>query len=264
MYILAIETTGAEGSVALLQTVHDEAVNVEKGDESEKKQYRERITERKIKGQMSHLRELIPSIEAVLLLSGTSKEEITHIAVSVGPGSFTGIRIGVSTARALSQAMGLETAISVPTLQGFLYKEEAERAKAEGKVCCAVINARRGQVYGMIDGYLADGPYMMAEVLELIKDKLFADGKQVIFFGDGVDAYEDMIHEALDGFGEYELADKEYRYQEAYAVARYAAANAQVQSVGLAELLPDYMRKAEAEQKLEAGQLPICRGPKQE
>lgn len=263
MYILAIETTGAEGSVALLQTTQEPGYELEY-DENGKIKYKDRIIERKIKGQMSHLRELIPSIEAVLLLSGTSKEEITHIAVSVGPGSFTGIRIGVSTARALSQAMGLETAISVPTLQGFLYKEEAERAKAEGKVCCAVINARRGQVYGMIDGYLDDGPYMMTEVLELIKDRVFADGKQVIFFGVGVDAYEAMIHEALDGLGEYELADKEYRYQEAYAVARYAAANARERSVSLAELLPDYMRKAEAEQKLEAGQLPICKGPKQE
>lgn len=263
MYILAIETTGAEGSVALLQTTQKPGYEPECG-ENGKKEYKDRIMERKIKGQMSHLRELIPSIEDVLLLSGTSKEEITHIAVSVGPGSFTGIRIGVSSARALSQAMGLEMAISVPTLQGFLYKEEAERGKAEGKVCCAVINARRGQVYGMIDGYLADGPYMMDEVLELIKDKVFADEKQVLFFGDGIDAYEDMIHEALDGFGEYELASKEYRYQEAYAVARYAAANARVQSVTVAKLLPDYMRKAEAEQKLEAGELPICKGPKQE
>lgn len=263
MYILAIETTGAEGSVALLQTMQEPGYEPRCG-ENGKKEYKDRIMERKIKGQMSHLRELIPSIETVLMLSGTAKEEITHIAVSVGPGSFTGIRIGVSTARALMQAMGLETAISVPTLRGFLYKAEAEKAKAEGKVCCVVINARRGQVYGMIDGYLDDGPYMMSEVLELIKGKAFADGKRVIFFGDGVDAYEDMIHEALGGFGEYELADKEYRYQEAYAVARYAAANAQVQSVGLAELLPDYMRKAEAEQKLEAGELPICRGPKQE
>lgn len=249
MYILAIETTGTVGSVALLQTIGEDRVH---------------ITQKKIEGQMSHLEQLVPNIDVLLQFEGVEKSEITQIAASVGPGSFTGIRIGVSTARALSQSLGLEKAISVPTLQAFLHKREAGRAKDAGKVCCAIINARRGQVYGIVDGYLEDGSYMMAEVLEVIKDKVFADGKPIIFFGDGIDAYEDMIREALDGFGEYEFAAASCRYQDAYAVADYALANLEKCSVPVEELLPDYMRKAEAEQKLESGELPICKGPKQE
>ena len=156
MYILAIETTGKEGSVCLVQK--DEG-----GGEPAV------LGEKRIEGSMSHLKELIPSISSLLESQGVSKNEISYIAASVGPGSFTGIRIGVATARALSQAFGLEYAIAVPTLTAFQYKEQAAEAGAKGITVCAIINARRGQVYGMVDGYLADGPYMLTDVLEVIR-----------------------------------------------------------------------------------------------
>ena len=140
MYILAIETTGKEGSVCLVQK--DEG-----GGEPAV------LGEKRIEGSMSHLKELIPSISSLLESQGVSKNEISDIAASVGPGSFTGIRIGVATARALSQAFGLEYAIAVPTLTAFQYKEQAAEAGAKGITVCAIINARRGQVYGMVDGY---------------------------------------------------------------------------------------------------------------
>ena len=54
------------------------------------------------------------------------------------------------------------------------------------------------------------------------------------------------------------------RYQDAKSAVLFAAANMEENLVGVAELLPDYMRMAEAEQKLAAGELPICKGPKQE
>ena len=233
MYILAIETTGKEGSAALLAC-------------EENGQNAEIISEKKITGQMNHLKELIPSVDAVLKKAGVFKNEIDCIAPSVGPGSFTGIRIGVSTARALSQALGLEKAVRVPTLRAFLYKEEAQKAKTEGTVCCAIINARRGQVYGVIDGFLTDGPYMLNDVLEIIKTRVFAESKSVLFFGDGIDAYEKEINEALSGLGTYDFAEETARYQDAKSAAIFAAANMEENLVGIAELLPDYMRMAEA------------------
>ena len=236
MYILAIETTGKEGSTALLSC-------------EENGQNAVIVGEKKITGQMSHLKELIPSVDAMLKEAGVSKNEIDCIAPSVGPGSFTGIRIGVSTARALSQA---------------LYKEEAQKAKAEGGVCCAILNARRGQVYGTVDGFLADGPYMLTDVLEIVKTRVFTENKSVLFFGDGIDAYEKEIDEVLSGLGTYTFAEETVRYQDAKSAARFAAANMEENLVGIADLLPDYMRMAEAEQKLAAGELPICKGPTQE
>ena len=257
MYILGIETTGREGSVCLLR-------KAENGRDAGAGTEPQVMAEKKIEGSMSHLRELIPSISEVLTAAGVSKGEISFIAASAGPGSFTGIRIGVSTARALSQALDLEHAISVPTLTAFLYKREAREAKAGGKVICPIINARRGQVYGMVDGYLPDGPYMLTEVLQVIKERVFAEGREVLFFGDGIDAYESLIDDELAELGKYGFAEVSFRYQDAASVALCAAKNIERYLVKSENLLPDYMRKAEAEQKLAAGQLPICKGPKQE
>lgn len=257
MYILAIETTGREGSVCLLQagigSCGEECCGMPVI-----------IGTKKIEGSMSHLRELIPSVSALLTETGVSKDKISYIAASVGPGSFTGIRIGVSTARALSQALGLTHAIAVPTLTAFKYKKEALEAADKGMVRCGIINARRGQVYGMVDGYLEDGPYMLTDVLEIIKAQVFPAGKEVIFFGDGIDAYESLINDELGSLGKYSFADEACRIQDAESVAMCGALNLDKYIVKTEDLLPDYMRKAEAEQKLEAGQLPICKGPKQE
>lgn len=255
MFILGIETTGGEGSVCLLR-----AENAACPGRSEA----QIAASKKIEGSMSHLRELIPSISEVLSSAGVSKTEISYIAASAGPGSFTGIRIGVSTARALSQALGLENAIAVPTLTAFMYKPEARHAKKIGKAVCPIINARRGQVYGRLDGYIEDGPYMMTEILTAIKEQVFSDGGEVIFFGDGIDAYESQINDELAGLGKYSFAEASTRYQDAASVALCAAENLDKYLVRSEDLLPDYMRKAEAEQKLESGQLPICKGPKQE
>ena len=271
MYILAVETTGKAGSVALVET----------GD-------MRILASRAIEGSMSHLRELVPTVSAVLADAGVSKNEISYVAASVGPGSFTGIRIGVSTARALSQALGLSEAIAVPSLTAFMYKQEVRAAcltpacrtdragrpaciehvdgqdNQQDRVICVIINARRGQVYGRLDGYMDDGPYMLSDMLDVIRERIFADGREVLFFGDGIDAYESQINDALAGRGKYTFADAGIRYQDAESVAICAAENLEKYKVPTAELLPDYMRKAEAEQKLEAGQLPICRGPRQE
>ena len=260
MYILAIETTGKEGSVCLLYKPEEEGKEGFKDAQTEPSV----IAEKKIEGSMNHLRELIPSISEVLTEAGVPKGKISCIAASVGPGSFTGIRIGVSTARALSQVLELERAIAVPTLTAFKYKEEAIKASAEGITVCAIINARRGQVYGMVDGYLPDGPYMLRDVLKVIKEQVFPEGREVLFFGDGIDAYESLIDDELAELGKYSFTDVSCRYQDAASVALCAAENMETYMVRTEELLPDYMRKAEAEQKLEAGQLPICKGPKQE
>lgn len=267
MFILAIETTGPYGSVALL----DEKGNVLGCEASH--------------GTMSHLKDLIPMVDTMLKKCGVSKKEIALLAPSVGPGSFTGIRIGVSTARALCQALGIK-AVPVPTLEAFTFKKTAAaQTRGEGvesgchTAVCAILNARRGQVYGMIDGFMEPGPYMLIDVLDVYKSKMEADGWKLLFFGDGIDAYEKNIKEALGEPGPgpeacYEFAPADDRYQDAVSVGKWAAERIR-QAGGAAsgldgaavdyeKLLPDYMRRAEAEQKLERGELPICKGPKQE
>ena len=247
MYILAIETTGPFCSVALL--MNKEILGQKVGTE-----------------QRNHLKDLMPLVRDLLKDCNVKKSEINYVAASVGPGSFTGVRIGVTTARALAQALGIKT-ISVPTMEGYCYKPEAMNSD---KVTCGIINARRGQVYGIVEGFMPGGPYMLVDVLEVLKNEVFVSGKQVQFFGDGIDAYDAKIQEILGEAGyelgkDYFYAEEEYRHQDAVSVGLLAYEKAQKGEIlEVEELLPEYMRKAEAQQKLEAGQLPICKGPKQE
>ncbi len=245
MYILAIETTGKFGSVSLIDNKGTAIGYLETTD------------------PMSHLKNLIPMIKKLLEDAGIEKKQLTHVAVSVGPGSFTGIRIGVSTARALCQCLNIP-AVAVPTLDSFLYKVEARNVR-DSEIVCAIINARRNQVYGIIDEYMESQACMISDVLEIITSKVFPKGQSVMFMGDGIDAYKGQIEESLSGLGEYRFVCEESRYQEAESVGAMAFTMVQEGKVRcFSELLPDYMRKAEAEQKLEAGELPICKGPKQE
>lgn len=247
MYILAIETTGPLCSVALLK--NKEILGIKTGQELR-----------------NHLKDLMPLVRELLADCDVNKKELSYIAASVGPGSFTGVRIGVTTARALGQALGKKV-ISVPTLEGYCYKPEAKGSEA---VTCGIINARRGQVYGIVEGFMPGGPYMLTDVLEVLKNDVFPAGKKVQFFGDGIDAYDAKIQEDLADAGytlneNYFYADESFRHQDAASVGLLACEKAEAGDVlTIAELLPDYMRKAEAQQKLEAGQLPICKGPKQE
>lgn len=107
MQLLTIETTGASASVAL--------------SDQEGNRILEISSER-----MNHLQNLMTMIQSVLKKRSLQISDVTAIAVSEGPGSFTGIRIGVSAARALAQALSLPV-IPVPTLQSFVYQEPSGR-----------------------------------------------------------------------------------------------------------------------------------------
>ena len=261
MYILAIETTGPFGSVALVSEEENKCVV---------------LGEMPSTDEMNHLKDLLPMVGRLLDSANVAKSDLSHIAVSAGPGSFTGIRIGVSTARALGQALGIPC-IGVPTLDAFLYKENAdlgvtgiECVPAGEPVIVGILNARRGQVYGIVDGYLEGCPTMLTDVLEIVKEQVKEDGRPVIFYGDGIDAYEDKILESLSEKlmlleKDYFFAPAEVRYQNAAAVGRLAYEKVKSgEELHYNDLHPEYMRKAEAEEKLAAGQLPICKLPAQE
>ena len=244
MYVLAIETTGPNGSAALIN------------------EYGTVVARRVSREAMSHLKDLVPMIGEMTAELGIGGEDISAVSCSIGPGSFTGIRIGVSTARALSQAWN-KPCVAVGSLSAFLKRREAEDALGADDLICAIFNARRHQVYGFAEGILKEGPWMIEDVLQALLEQ--AGGRKVIFYGDGIDAYESIISETLGNRVNYEFAPIEVRYQDASDIAR-----AGLEKFGAGEiltydqLLPDYMREAEAETKLKAGELPISRLPKQE
>lgn len=223
MFILGIETTGKVGSVAII-------------DSSGK------TVSRVTTDSMSHLCELVPMIKELVDELGISLNELDAIAVSVGPGSFTGIRIGLATAKTLAQTLG-KKCISVNSLEIF-------REKTDGDNKVAVIyNARRGQVYGAIYGndgseILPPGPYMLDEVLEAAEE--YDDIK---WYGDGVIAYADRL-------SSMNIAEIDEINQSADMVCRCACLKLKAgELLDFDQLEPEYMRLPEAEQKLKDGRL---------
>ena len=212
----------------------------------------------------THSETLLPMVKSVLDTLKLTVDDIDAFAVSEGPGSFTGVRIGVATVKGL--AFGKEKkCVGVSTIEAL-----AKNMEGFAGVVCPIMNARRGQVYGIVDGYLEGCPTMLADVLEIVRSQVKEDGRPVIFYGDGIDAYEPKILEELSQAfmlleKDYFFAPVEVRYQNAAAVAKLAYEKVKEGEVlHYNDLHPDYMRKAEAEEKLAAGQLPICQLPKQE
>ena len=283
MYILAFETTGPICSVALIDLENKERVFVVNGKEP-----------------MSHLKSLTVNAKTLMDEFGIGMNEIAAVAAAVGPGSFTGIRIGVTTARAVAQALDIPC-VAVPTLEVFRECAGADDTmRGEGTAACdehgqtcvvPVFNARRGQVYAAIFAGCADevedvltpGPYMLEEVLAELKKHCqshcgdvqnsdadamcISDGNalRIVFYGDGVDAYAERLAEFREEMKNVDVifAPEETRYQTADMVAGFAAEKfARGETCSHEELMPDYMRKAEAEQKLEDGTLQKLREEK--
>ena len=248
MYILAIETTGAFASVALMKD--DKIIGHVSGND-----------------RFSHLQNLMPQVETVIKENELSIGDIDLIAVSNGPGSFTGIRIGVSTARALSQILDIPC-VAVPSLDSLALRG-AEYAKAhaagaqdssEEKACplliCPMLDARRSQVYAggyfIKDGYpieeIKAGPYMLDEFLAKA-----AGYDQILVLGDAMDKYADKMAE-IRPEGTLDTPE-DIRYQDASCVAALGA-KLYAENGGLSynEVQPEYMRMAEAERKLKEKQ----------
>ncbi|MBR0400033.1 MAG: tRNA (adenosine(37)-N6)-threonylcarbamoyltransferase complex dimerization subunit type 1 TsaB [Mogibacterium sp.] len=283
MYVLAIETTGKYGTAAVIRD--DGCVFAASSDT-----------------EMNHLRDIISISDEAIKRAGIDKMDLTHVAASRGPGSFTGIRIGVTTARTLSQILGIPC-VAVSSLEAMAYRVLDAAADASCTYVVPLINARRHQVYAGIweiaraENSNADASendsgkdqkrdnirdniknryslkasgdekqYMIEELLDELKKRICnKDGigskagtgspAAVFFTGDGIDAYSDIIHETLAA-GIFIEADESIRYQHAEDVARIAIKKAAAgQTLSYNELLPEYMRLAEAEQRLKAGTL---------
>ena len=260
MNILAIETTGAEASVAIINEKGE--VFMEASDQ-----------------KLNHLQNLMPMVDILLEKRGMSIDDVDYIAVSEGPGSFTGIRIGVSSARALAQALGRQT-ISVPTLKSFLYHVPEYKG-----IICPIFDARRSQVYGgayqwikteeqdaeglytstyteVVEG----GAYDLNQLLDQLGEAarkmgptaLGSDptGIEITFFGDGIVPYKEQILKWQDSSLNCNIrvlfAETDIMLQKASSVAKMALEIYKTGTIkNLYDLKPVYMRKAEAERKLE-------------
>lgn len=139
----------------------------------------------------THSQTLLPMIQEIVNMAEIDLKSIDAIAVSAGPGSFTGLRIGSATAKGLAMALNLPI-ISVPTVDAMAY--QCWRADC---LICPIMDARRGQVYTGIyefnDGVFQTCLEQTAMELERLLEQLNQMNRAVLFLGDGVPAYKEQI-----------------------------------------------------------------------
>lgn len=142
-------------------------------------------------GEYSHAEKLNGFIESCLQQAGINLQEIDVIAVSKGPGSYTGLRIGVSTAKGLCYSLN-KPLISVDTLQAMALKMQAEPIKAD--LYAPMIDARRMEVYTAL--YNFKNEKVKNVEAKIIDENSFVEElktKHVVFFGDGAEKCKTVL-----------------------------------------------------------------------
>ncbi|OUQ14944.1 tRNA (adenosine(37)-N6)-threonylcarbamoyltransferase complex dimerization subunit type 1 TsaB [Lachnoclostridium sp. An14] len=193
----------------------------------------------------THSQTLLPMIDEIVRMTETELETIDAIAVSGGPGSFTGLRIGSATAKGLGLALK-KPLIHIPTVDAMAWNLWGARG-----LVCPIMDAKRNQVY--------TGIYRMENGLEAVKEQCAMDmgalaeelnglGEPVIFLGDGVPVYKEIIEECVKV--PVAFAPAHLNRQRAAAVAALGAIYfAEGKTETAAEHGPDYLRKSQAERE---------------
>ena len=176
MRILGIDTSGQQATAAIVDnyiTIGEILLNARTGEKS-----------------WTHSEILMPGIDSMFNLTGLGIKDIDYVAYTNGPGSFTGLRIGASTALGLARGLN-KPVIAVPTLDALAYNIPMD----SGQIV-PMMDARRGQVYFAV---YCDGKritdYEALPVSEVLTKLNIS--KPVIFLGDGADSYREEIVEKL-------------------------------------------------------------------
>ena len=141
-----------------------------------------------------HTEILLPALDKLFLLTDHAPEEVDLLACTVGPGSFTGLRIGVSTVKGLALAME-KPVVGVSTLEAL-----AVNAIPSHGLICPMLDARKNQVYTSLYRMGPDGlpeatiPEKLIDVAEFLHG---LDQGEIVFLGDGAIRYEKLIGETL-------------------------------------------------------------------
>lgn len=104
------------------------------------------LSHRSVSERNIHSEQLMPLIDEMIRESHTAKKQIDAVAISIGPGSFTGLRIGLSSAKGIACALGIPM-IAVPTLDGIAEEYRLKRTSSGDEIFCAFIDAKRNESF---------------------------------------------------------------------------------------------------------------------
>lgn len=237
MKILAIDTTASTAAAAITDGVHP-------------------IGAYTLNGTLTHSETMLPMLESLLHSAHLTPDDIDMFAVSAGPGSFTGVRIGVSVIKGLAFGRS-KPCVAVSALEALAQNLDAYTAVCPSFYACPVMDARRKQLYCALFRWdrTADGGVCMTRVWEddmlaasELSERLSSLDAPVIFVGDGCGVTEKEIHLA----NAHEAPDA-LRFPSGCSVARtalrlYEAAEDPASFTDLA-LKPSYLRPSQAERE---------------
>lgn len=224
MKILGIDTSAAAASCAVCE-VGDKPLVIASGQ---------------LNTKQVHSQTLIPFMENLLKSGNISLSDVDAFAVSVGPGSFTGLRIGVSAIKGIAYALK-KPCRAVSTLLGMAYNFTV----TDG-VVCAVMDARCNQVFNAVfrveNGTVTRLTEDRALLIESLDDELSRLDEKIILVGDGAE----LVHNRLGENRNLTLAPPLLQYQNAVGVC-FAAET--LPDVEPAALMPTYLRLPQAERE---------------
>ncbi len=229
MNLLAIDASGVAGSVAYIKN----------GKLAGEYYFCDKLT---------HSQTIMPMLEHMKSLIQIDLDEVEAVAVTAGPGSFTGLRIGVTAAKTLALALEVPI-VGVPTLDviagGICFTDD---------LICPIMDARRNQVYTAVYRYEKQNlvrltEYMAVDINEHLQT-LKAYENKVIFMGDGVGVYKEAIEEAL---GEKALFAPNFCNLQHASVLGIMAEKLYAEGKGEdpSTFVPMYLRKSQAEREKE-------------
>jgi tRNA threonylcarbamoyladenosine biosynthesis protein TsaB len=224
MKILSLDSTADVGTVALCE---DERL----------------LAEMTVNTGNTHSESLLPTVEAVLKITGTNINDIDLFACSTGPGSFTGVRIGVATVKGIAYGKD-KPCVSVSTLEAL-----AQNLRGFDGIICPVMNARRNQVYNALfecrDSVITRLCPDRAISIEELDAELAEKNLPVYLCGDGYTITK-------NGLKQTEICNFPYRMRlaSAYSVALCALDSFNKGDVvDDASLVPIYLRPSQAERE---------------
>jgi tRNA threonylcarbamoyladenosine biosynthesis protein TsaB len=227
MRVLGIDTSTPCGSIGLIE-----------GEQL--------LCEYSLNRKMSHSERVLKTIDRVLEDSGLSIGEIDGFAVSIGPGSFTGLRIGVSAVKGLAFATGRCVA-GVSTLDAL-----AQNVRYSPHLISPLVDARRGEVYTALyrstgkDGLTKLAPEMAIKPVDLL-DNI---EERALFLGNGVYAYGDLIRRKLGDMAH--IAPSPFNFVHGAVVAQLGRKKLEKNEyLDLEGFTPHYIRRSDAELKWE-------------
>ena len=143
----------------------------------------------------SHSTHLTVLIEQLLANTGHTLADLAAVAVSDGPGSYTGLRIGAAAAKGLCFALDIPL-VAVSTLKAMAAQVAAGTARPETQLYCPMLDARRMEVYAAVYGF--DGAEVLAPTPLILDADTLADqlaGNSVLFFGNGAAKFQALLGE---------------------------------------------------------------------